>query len=66
MTVHVFEYDVGGHYWAAILDLNISRWFQNTVKIILLDLEIPNLVGKVDNLFVNPAWNYVLFYKGKP
>ena len=24
MTVYVFKYDVGSHFWAAILDLNVK------------------------------------------
>ena len=44
MTVHVFEYGVGGHYWAAILNVKIVSEHS---KILSIGSGIPNLVGKV-------------------
>ena len=46
MTVHVFEYGVGGHYWAAILDLNVKMVSEHS-KNLSIGSGIPNLVGKV-------------------
>ena len=48
MTVHVFEYGVGGHYWAAVLDLNVKMVSEHG-KNLSIGSGIPNLhvVGKV-------------------
>ena len=46
MTVHAFEYGVGGHYWAAILDLNVKMVSEHG-KNLSIGSGIPNLVGKV-------------------
>ena len=46
MTVHVFEYGVGGHYWVAILDLNVKMVLEHG-KNLSIGSGIPNLVGKV-------------------
>ena len=46
MTIHVFEYGVGGHYWAGILDLNVKMVSQHG-KNLFIESGIPNLVGKV-------------------
>ena len=46
MTVHVLEYGVWGHYWAAILDLNVKMVSEHS-KNLSIGSGIPNLVGKV-------------------
>ena len=46
MTLHVFEYGVGGHYWAAILDLNVKMVSEHG-KNLSIGSGIPNLVEKV-------------------
>ena len=46
MTVQVFEYGVGSHSWAAILDLNVKMISEHG-KILSIGSGIPNLVGKV-------------------
>ena len=45
MTVHEFKYGVGGHYWAAILDLNVKMVSEHS-KNFSIRSGMPNLVGK--------------------
>ena len=46
ITVYIFGYGVGGHYWAAILDLNIKMVSEHS-KYISIRSGMPNLVVKV-------------------
>ena len=48
MTVYVFKYGVGSHFWAAILDLNVKMVSERS-KNLSIRYGLPNLVGKVDS-----------------
>ena len=48
MTVYVFKYGVGSHFWAAILDLNVKMVSESS-KNLSIRYGLPNLVGKVDS-----------------
>ena len=47
MTVYVFKYGVGGHFWAAILDLN-GKMVSERSKNLSIRPGLPNCVRKVD------------------
>ena len=46
MTFYVFKYGVGGHFWAAILDLNV-KIVSECSKNLSIRSGLPKLVGKV-------------------
>ena len=46
MTFYVFEYGFGGHFWEAILDLNV-KIVSECSKNLFIRYGLPNLVGKV-------------------
>ena len=48
MTVYVFKYGVGSHFWAAILDLNVKMVSERS-KNHSIRYNLLNLVGKVDS-----------------
>ena len=48
MTVYVFKYGVGSHFWAAILDLNVKMVSERS-KNVFIRPGLPHLVGKVDS-----------------
>ena len=49
MPVYVFKYGVGGHFWAAILDLKVNMVSERS-KNIFIKSGLPNLVVKVASL----------------
>ena len=46
MTVYVFKYGVGSHFWEAILDLNVKMDSERS-KNLSSRYGLPNLVGTV-------------------
>ena len=48
MTFYVVKYGVGGHFWAAILDLNV-KIVSECNKNLSIRSGLPNLVGRVDS-----------------